>query len=63
MYIDRRKNTQDIINHNFQVRFLLLGTDTPWQKAEELGWKDKLALKVAILSICYISILRFCSSF
>jgi len=29
-----------------QVRFLLPSTDTPWQKAEELGWKDKLALKV-----------------
>lgn len=29
-----------------QVRFLLPATDTPWQKAEELGWKDRLALKV-----------------
>ena len=28
------------------VKFLLPGTDTPWQKVEELGWKDKIALKV-----------------
>jgi len=28
------------------VRFLLPSTDTPWQKAEELGWKDKIAMKV-----------------
>lgn len=28
-----------------QVRFLLPGTDTPWQKAEELGKKDKIALE------------------
>ena len=28
------------------VKFLLPGTDTPWQKVEELGWKDKIAMKV-----------------
>lgn len=28
------------------VKFLLPNTDTPWQKVEELGWKDKIALKV-----------------
>ena len=28
------------------VRFLLPATDTPWQKVEELGWKDKIAMKV-----------------
>jgi len=28
------------------IRFLLPSTDTPWQKAEELGLKDKLAMKV-----------------
>lgn len=28
------------------VRFLLPSTDTPWQKTEELGWKDKIAMKV-----------------
>ena len=29
-----------------RIRFLLPNTNTPWQKAEELGWKDKIALKV-----------------
>ncbi len=29
-----------------QVQFLLPSTDTPWQKAEELGWKDRIAMKV-----------------
>ena len=29
-----------------KIRFLLPNTNTPWQKAEELGWKDKIALKV-----------------
>jgi hypothetical protein len=29
-----------------RVRFLLPNTNTPWQKSEELGWKDKIALKV-----------------
>jgi len=28
------------------IRFILPSTDTPWQKAEELGLKDKLAMKV-----------------
>jgi hypothetical protein len=28
------------------IRFLLPNTETPWQKAEELGWKDHIALKV-----------------
>ena len=28
------------------VKFLLPSTDTPWQKVEELGWKDKIAMKV-----------------
>ena len=28
------------------VKFLLPNTETPWQKVEELGWKDKIALKV-----------------
>ena len=28
------------------VKFLLPNTDTPWQKVEELGWKDKIAMKV-----------------
>jgi len=28
------------------VRFLLPSTDTPWQKSEGLGWKDKIAMKV-----------------
>ena len=28
------------------MKFLLPGTDTPWQKVEELGWKDKIAMKV-----------------
>jgi hypothetical protein len=28
------------------IKFLLPNTDTPWQKAEELGWKDHIAMKV-----------------
>ena len=31
------------------IRFLLPSTDTPWQKAEELGLKDKLAMKVRMM--------------
>jgi hypothetical protein len=26
------------------VKFLIPGLDTPWQKAEELGWKDRIAM-------------------
>ena len=33
------------------IRFLLPSTDTPWQKAEELGLKDKLAMKVGLKMI------------
>ena len=33
------------------IRFLLPSTDTPWQKAEELGLKDKLAMKVGTLTL------------
>ena len=29
-----------------KIRFLLPNTNTPWQKAEELAWKDRLASKV-----------------
>ena len=33
------------------IRFILPSTDTPWQKAEELGLKDKLAMKVGTVMI------------
>ena len=33
------------------IRFILPSTDTPWQKAEELGLKDKLAMKVGAVMI------------
>ena len=41
------------------IRFLLPSTDTPWQKAEELGLKDKLAMKVRRIGAKYLKILVF----
>ena len=29
-----------------RIKFLLPNTDAPWQKAEELAWKDAMAMKV-----------------
>lgn len=37
------------LNFFIMIRFLLPSTDTPWQKAEELGLKDKLAMKVRMM--------------
>ena len=28
------------------IRFLIPSLETPWQRAEDLGWKDRLAMKV-----------------
>ncbi len=27
------------------IRFVIPNLDTPWQKAEDLGWKDRIAMK------------------
>ena len=29
-----------------RIKFLLANTDAPWQKAEELAWKDHVAMKI-----------------
>ena len=29
-----------------RIKFLLPNTDAPWQKAEELAWKDRVAMTV-----------------
>ena len=29
-----------------RIKFLLANTDAPWQKAEELAWKDHMAMKI-----------------
>ena len=28
------------------VKFLISGLDAPWQRVEDLAWKDKIALKI-----------------
>ena len=38
------------------IRFILPSTDTPWQKAEELGLKDKLAMKVGTVMIVMMKV-------
>ena len=40
------------------IRFILPSTDTPWQKAEELGLKDKLAMKVGTVMTVMMVVMR-----
>ena len=29
-----------------RIKFLIPNADAPWQKAEELAWKDQVAMKI-----------------
>ena len=40
------------------IRFILPSTDTPWQKAEELGLKDKLAMKVGTVMMIVMMVMK-----